>query len=1462
MPKLRAVHFSRVGHPAARLDGVSLHFTPKGDLSAEPCDSVPNLENGGGKTSLIDLLFSCVIPNKNEFAGKTRDGGDRTFDQYFLPNELCMIVTEWSLGEGMPIRVVGQCVYKKTLAGTDEDRRFFSFLVTKESNDYQVTDLPLRQFQSEENPGTASSAEAFISKMRLLMATRSHQQLEVTDNQRKWAAGLRSWGIEPDVYRLQIALNKNEGGSKAMAKENFGDDEKLIGLVTRLCSSDDSQSDTRKMIDEHRNKLALLPQKELEHKMWTLLRDGFADLIEPGNLLQKAEKDFSAAEADLKVVAKMVIATPQVLHKNIAGIETRREAAMEVIKSRADERLQLQCNMNWVARHAATLEVDRKEEALNRAVSHELDLDHHFSSLKAQNYHLEVLQTKAEEDGVREAIAEAAKPAQDIARRLHGLGVKLTSLYDIQQKATLLRQKEAEGKLQKKKNRHNVLTSEISDARQEKGTVIADLKGLGEWLADTDVKFRRLIENGAVLTTDANAAEAFSRSEGSVASLTSKFDEVKGQIEGMEEEKGAKSCERDGYRAKLDTANSNIEDINDTLEEYGVDLEKISLNTVLCEFLEVDSLDPYRPSLPEEIDVKLGRLRHDIFKLEMEQRRDKSAQDVFKGGYPLALPQEDVWSVVDALKAEDVPAFTYVQYLCENNFTPEAIRDLLRKDPARYGGVCITHKRYLAKADQVAGELPSLRGPVQITPVDLEELDTSLDGVAVSLPADDATYNLESAQQWANHIQETITKRQKNIDDLEEAAANFTQAQKDLSGFNVLWSQVKIERIESELAREKENAEMYRAESQRLDSLVDEIVRVICGLEDQNAATAEEIRALELHMKSLESFIEEYESKQEEKSGRKESLLERQAQLEAALEKKREELALVERDREGLVEEIIVAKNAAKKLEEERKSIAFADKGRCSEEDLSREEDFGKLRALYDGVLKTFEEETEGISLLEEQLKAIKKILAEREKAFGEAAAGVPEGILFKVREDYPQGASSHVLKSAAEDLKSATEQIGDARAAVRSARDLLAEHDYSEEEVLPPSNSEELSNPKTCSAWMKEGNGKRKEIDGVIEGLEEEVVSCNAEIKEIEDRFNFLNPTINAAKKHLDSLEEDPAAQGYVSVQEAIDSWSTASSNLTMSRKAQEKQKGIVEAKSGKIIETVNSEAYSDLAPVIRRRINDARATLYLEAQTFFDDTINSLASTEYTLRETKQHETNIVEYLFDDVREVKTRLKDLENISVLPENNTDWSRWSNQHFFKVSFSGKKADENYIKSRIEEFLQKLLSQDSLPSSGLAILQGAAKYALKDITRVRTMKPNKIMDTQRYSLEEAAAWSGGEGLTYSAVALMVFSRLVAYVNATKEQGGGILLVDNPFGSCNLIPFLKLQRIVARLLNMQLIYPTALRDLEAISVFPNVLAFKKIGPDELGREHVRPDEEFLKNLESVHLTINAELMEDA
>ena len=1462
MPKLRAVHFSRVGHPAARLDGVSLQFTPKGDLSAEPCDSVPNLENGGGKTSLIDLLFSCVIPNKNEFAGKTRDGGDRTFDQYFLPNELCMIVTEWSLGENMPIRVIGQCVYKKTVTGTDEDRRFFSFLVTKDSNDYQVTDLPLRQFKSDENRGNASSAEAFISKMRLLMATRSHQQLEVTDNQRKWTAGLRSWGIEPDVYRLQIALNKNEGGSKAMAKENFGDDEKLIGLVTRLCSSDDSQSDTRRMIDEHRNKLALLPQKELEHKMWTLLRDGFADLIEPGNLLQKTEKDFLAAEAALKVVAKRVIATPQVLNKNIAGIETRREVAEEVMKGRSDERLQLQHNMNWVAHQAAAIEVDRKDENLKRTVSHEQDLDHYFRSLKAQNHHLEVLRMKAEEDGVKEAITEAAKPAQDIERRLHGIGAKLKDLYGIQQKAALLRRQKAEGELQKKKDRHGVLTGEVSSAGQEKGTVIAELKGLGEWFAAAEQKFNRLTEKGAIHATDVNAAGAFSRSEASIVTLNSRFAEVKGRIEGLEQEKEERVGERDDYRAKLDTANSNIKAINGTLEEYGEDLEKISTNTVLCEFLEVDSMDPYRPSLAEEIDVKLGKLRHDIFKLEMEQRRDKSAQDVFKGGYPLALPQEDVWSVVDALKAEDVPAFTYVQYLCENNFTPEVIRDLLRKDPARYGGVCITHKRYLEKAEQVAGELPNLRGPVQITPVDLKELDTPLDCVAVSLPADDATYNLESAQRWANQIQETIINRQKSIDDLEGIVANFAQAQRDLDGFNVLWPQVKIERIEAELAREKENSETYRVESQRLDGLVNEIAEVILGLESQNADTAKEIRTLELHMEFLGSFVEEYESKLEEKSRQKEILSGRLVQLKDALKIMQEELTLVERDREGLAEEIYVAKNATKKLEEERKSIAFTDKGRCAEEDLPCEEDFDKLRALYDSVLRAFEEEAAGISLLEEKLKGIQKLLSEKNEAFEEEAAGVPEDVLLKVREDYPQGASSHTLKAAAGDLKSATEQIGDARAAVRRARDLLAEHDYPEDEILPPDDSEGLSSPETCSEWVKVGVGKRKEIDEIIEGLKGDIASCNDEIREIKGRFNFLNPTINAAKRHLDSREEDPTSLGYTSVQEAIDSWSTAISDLTTSRKALEKQKGVVEVKSGKIIETVNSEAYSDLAPVIRRRINDARATLYLEAQIFLDDTINSLMSTEYTLRETKQHETNIVEYLFDDIREVKTRLKDLENISVLPENNTDWSRWSNQHFFKVSFSGKKADEDYIKSRIGEFLQKLLSQDSLPSSGLAILQGAAKYALKDITRVRTMKPNKIMDTQRYSLEEAAAWSGGEGLTYSAVALMVFSRLVAHVNATKEQGGGILLIDNPFGSCNLIPFLKLQRIVARLLNMQLIYPTALRDLEAISVFPNVLAFKKIGPDELGREHVRPNDELLRDLECAHLTVNAELVEDA
>src|SRR5258708_35380618 len=91
-------------------------------------------------------------------------------------------------------------------------------------------------------------------------------------------------------------------------------------------------------------------------------------------------------------------------------------------------------------------------------------------------------------------------------------------------------------------------------------------------------------------------------------------------------------------------------------------------------------------------------------------------------------------------------------------------------------------------------------------------------------------------------------------------------------------------------------------------------------------------------------------------------------------------------------------------------------------------------------------------------------------------------------------------------------------------------------------------------------------------------------------------------------------------------------------------------------------------------------------------------------------------------------------------------------------------------------------------------------------------------------------WSGAENLTTCIVLFCGMARLRAE-NRGKDLGprtphGGLLLLDNPLGRANYVPFLHLQRSVAAANGVQLVFSTPVGDLGVVTVFPRIAPMRK------------------------------------
>src|SRR5690606_26143565 len=167
------------------------------------------------------LLFSLLRPNQNEFLGKTVDGQSRRLVDYVKADDLACIAAEWALdghapGKPPSVRVVGQVMaWRGGQRSSDAGRLqrvFFSFLADGELG---LDDLPTK---GTARGRPALSIEAFRDWLRERGREAPARELVLEENQARWGKHLEDLGLDPEVFRYQLEMNRREGAADELFK--------------------------------------------------------------------------------------------------------------------------------------------------------------------------------------------------------------------------------------------------------------------------------------------------------------------------------------------------------------------------------------------------------------------------------------------------------------------------------------------------------------------------------------------------------------------------------------------------------------------------------------------------------------------------------------------------------------------------------------------------------------------------------------------------------------------------------------------------------------------------------------------------------------------------------------------------------------------------------------------------------------------------------------------------------------------------------------------------------------------------------------------------------------------------------------------------------------------------------------------------------------------------------------------
>jgi hypothetical protein len=184
----------------------------------------------------------------------------------------------------------------------------------------------------------------------------------------------------------------------------------------------------------------------------------------------------------------------------------------------------------------------------------------------------------------------------------------------------------------------------------------------------------------------------------------------------------------------------------------------------------------------------------------------------------------------------------------------------------------------------------------------------------------------------------------------------------------------------------------------------------------------------------------------------------------------------------------------------------------------------------------------------------------------------------------------------------------------------------------------------------------------------------------------------------------------------------------------------------------------------------------------------------------------------------------------------------WSNAQYLHIRFSPPDSVEE-MKLRVQVLIDELIQAGQRPEGLPLLLRAVRAVNRRQGVEVSVLKPNEGLRLERAPVSEISTWSGGQKLTTAILIYCVLIRLREMNRRGRhESQADVLVLDNPIGKANLMTLIDLQRKVAELLRIQLIFTTGVDDKAAVAAFPNVIRLRNAKDRRTGAGFVRPEAE--------------------
>ncbi|MGW4379019.1 hypothetical protein [Kitasatospora sp. NPDC004531] len=1426
------------------------------------------LENGGGKSVLLKLIFSVMLPGHRNTLGGASSGVLRKF---LLADDCGHVALEWQHTVTGELIVVGKVSEWRGRQVSSDPRKFaelwYSF---RPGTGLTLDSLPVAERPSLAGDQKARGRRRTMKGFRdtLAEAAKAHPHLDVTFEEihDRWNEHLGALGLDPELFRYQREMNADEGEAAGLfAVRNDAD---FTDLLLRAVTDTRDTDGLADLVHGFAAKLGRRAELTAEREFTAGSVDLLQRIVDATAGRETVREGHRAAERRTRRLALSLSARSAVERDRAHDLAVEVAAAASAVTAAETDRTRHAQIVAELGYRHATLGLEAATADAGRLRRELTDARAQFAAWQAAEA---VLRHRAAADRasrVADAIREAeldAAPA--LAARDRAAGALARAL-----EAAALG---AETRADQEELRADELQQDGSAAQAEATAAAtaaqkarSEAEHLRQRLTEVEQETAAAVEAGWI--DDSGAEPDPARAALHAADAERAATEALDQARTAAESAAARAREAAAAEARAELAAARATDAR-TAAERALAAEQRTAAQLAAEprLAELLALTPYQDGadesegflMPRQLDASAEDLRELLDQAVASAERtlfdlrtaaaDDSRILAALGDGGLLPPGPDVLATVEYLGEQGIPALPGWRYLAQS-VDPADHDAILAARPELVDGVVVTDPAALDRAREALAAAALLpRSTVAVGTA--AALIAPIEGEPgfFLVPPNPAMHNETAADDERRELRARATAREEHIRELAARLGGDRALAARLASWHASSPPGTLAELAEAAAAAAEHAEHAAAElaTLRADHAEAEA--------DHQAAAArhEECRETAQRTRRRADALAGLAFRLRERN----NWTRRQRELaDDATECERRQALCTERartcdeDRRAAQRAADDARRTARTLRGERAEIAAADTSAEPDSDLAPAS-LPALREAYRAAAQLYEKVGVGADLRAEQARAEGDEaaaaaeldrLSNKVKARAEELLASPDGADGPARQAAAARAEELVTIIEAR-AGAAAEEVGRLRGdAERSAPVNGEAHTELPDDLVPADTEHAQALLRTATALLAE---RRERVDAARTehaDLQRTLDQAQAAATDFEELAGQLR---DALRDNGDETETADAYLGGLAAARAAAAdtrraMRTAATELTGAELA-------VRDASDALVRHANAARYEAVRTPARQQIRELpAAALPDHAAAWAAAFAPRLRVLTDELAQLERNRSSIVDRLRGLVESSLATLRAAQRLSRLPEG---LGEWSGQEFLRIRFDD--PDHAVLVERLGEVIDEatrsaVKKNSDLRRDGMSLLlRGVAAAIGPKGVSVEILKPDAVLRAERVSVGQMSdVFSGGQLLTAAIALYCTMAALRANDRGQSQlRHAGTLFLDNPIGRANATYLLELQRAVADALGVQLIYTTGLFDTTALAEFPLVIRLRNDADLRAGlkyisvEEHLRP-----------------------